>query len=84
MTTTPTAFMGPPRRPSSPITTETCSLAAVAGAILPTLVAGLIIQPLIKHQPLPHSWKLLVVGLIVNGAWGLGTALIYRLLSGRR
>jgi len=22
-----------------------------------------------------------VVGLIVNGAWGLGTALIYRLLS---
>ena len=54
------------------------------GAVLPTLVAALIIQPLIKHQPLPHSWKLLVVGLIINGAWGLGTALIYRLLSGRR
>ena len=54
------------------------------GAVLPTLVAGLIIQPLIKHQPLPHSSKLLMVGLIINGAWGLGTALIYRLLSGRR
>ena len=54
------------------------------GAVLPTLTAALIIQPLMKHQPLPHSWKLLVVGLIVNGAWGLGTALIYRLLSGRR
>ena len=50
------------------------------GAILPTLAAAFIVAPL-KHQPIPHSAKLLVVGLIVNGAWGLGTALIYRLLS---
>jgi len=56
----------------------------IFGAVLPTLVAGLIIQPLIKHQPMPHSGKILGVGLIVNGAGGLGTALIYRLLSGRR
>ena len=53
------------------------------GAILPTLAAAFIVAPL-KHQPIPHSGKLLMVGLIVNGAWGLGTALIYRLLSGRR
>jgi hypothetical protein len=54
------------------------------GAVLPTLVAGLIIQPLIKHQPMPHSGKMVVIGLVINGAWGLGTALIYRLLSGGR
>jgi len=53
------------------------------GAVLPTLAAAFIVAPL-KHQPVPHSGKLLVIGLIVNGAWGLGTALIYRLLSGRR
>jgi len=53
------------------------------GAILPTLAAAFIVAPL-KHQPVPHSGKLLVVGLIVNAAWGLGTALIYRMLSGRR
>ena len=51
------------------------------GAVLPTLVAGLIIQPLIKHQPMPHTGKMVVVGLVINGAWGLGTALIYRLMS---
>jgi hypothetical protein len=54
------------------------------GAVLPTLVAGLIIQPLIKHQPMPHTAKMVIVGLVINGAWGLGTALIYRLMSGRR
>jgi hypothetical protein len=53
------------------------------GAVLPTLAAAFIVAPL-KHQPIPHSGKLLMVGLIVNGAWGLGTALIYRMLSGRR
>jgi hypothetical protein len=51
------------------------------GAVLPTLVAGLIIQPLIKHQPMPHTGKMVIIGLVINGAWGLGTALIYRLMS---
>jgi hypothetical protein len=55
----------------------------IFGAVLPTLVAGLVVAPL-KHQPLPHSGKMIAVGLIVNAAWGLGTALIYQLLSGRR
>jgi hypothetical protein len=50
------------------------------GAVLPTLAAAFIVAPL-KHQPIPHSGKLLVVGLIVNGAWGLGTAVIYRLFG---
>ena len=57
--------------------------ATLFGAVLPTLAAAFIVAPL-KHQPIPHDGKLLMVGLIVNGAWGLGTALIYRLLSGRR
>jgi hypothetical protein len=56
----------------------------IFGAVLPTLVAGLIIQPMIKHQPMPHSGKMVAVGLIVNGAWGLGTALIYLALERRR
>jgi hypothetical protein len=54
--------------------------AIVFGAILPTLVAGLVVAPL-KHQPVPHSGSMLVLGLIVNGAWGLGTALFFRLLA---
>jgi hypothetical protein len=28
--------------------------------------------------------KMLVTGLVVNAAWGLGTAAIYRLLGGRK
>jgi hypothetical protein len=50
----------------------------VFGAVLPTLVAAFVVAPL-KGQPLPSGWKLAVAGLIVNGAWGLGTAAFYRL-----
>jgi len=53
------------------------------GAVLPTLVAALVIAPL-RHQPLPHSGKMLALGLTVNAAWGLGTALLYRLMAGGR
>lgn len=55
-------------------------VAIIFGAILPTLVAGLVVAPL-KHQPVPHSPSMMVLGLIVNGAWGLGTALLFRLLA---
>lgn len=55
----------------------------IFGAILPTLVAGLVVAPL-KHQPIPHSPRMFALGLIVNAAWGFGTALIYRLLAGKR
>jgi hypothetical protein len=54
--------------------------AVLFGAILPTLVAGLVIAPL-KGQAVPSDSKLLMFGLIVNGAWGFGTALIYRMLG---
>ena len=54
--------------------------AIVFGAVLPTLVAAFVVAPL-KHQPLPHTGKMAILGLTVNGAWGLGTALFYRLFS---
>jgi hypothetical protein len=51
--------------------------ALLFGAIAPTLVAGLIVAPL-KGQPLAGggSASMIVMGLIVNAAWGLGTALM--------
>ena len=60
-------------------------VATIFGAVLPTLVAAFVIAPL-RHMPLAGSpGKLLAVGLIVNAAWGLGTALLYRLfMRGRR
>jgi hypothetical protein len=54
--------------------------AAVFGAVLPTLVAGLVIAPL-RGKPIGGP-SMLVVGLAVNAAWGLGTALFYRMFSG--
>ena len=59
-------------------------VATVFGAVLPTLVAAFVIAPL-RHMPLPGSpAKLLAIGLIVNAAWGLGTAVLYRLFMGGR
>ena len=57
----------------------------VFGAVLPTLVAAFVIAPL-RHQPLPAGspGKLLALGLIINGVWGLGTAVLYRLFMGGR
>lgn len=54
--------------------------ALVFGAVLPTLVAWFIVAP-IKHQPIAAGWKpaSMVLGPIVNGVWGLGTAAFYRL-----
>jgi len=56
--------------------------ATVFGAVLPTLVAGLVIAPL-KHQPIPNKATALLLGLCVNAAWGLGTAALYRLFTRR-
>ncbi len=49
----------------------------VFGAILPTAVALIVVAPL-KGQPMGGGWQAgrIIVGLLVNGAWGLGTALI--------
>ena len=56
--------------------------AVVFGAFLPTLVAWFVVAPL-KHQPVAGGFKpkAMMIGPIVNAAWGFGTALIYRLTA---
>jgi|ERR1051325_85264 hypothetical protein len=54
-------------------------VAAVFGAILPTLVAAFVVAPL-KGVNMPMTGKNIAMGLLVNAAWGLGTAITYRLL----
>ncbi|MBD2564078.1 MULTISPECIES: hypothetical protein [Nostoc] len=59
--------------------------ALVFGAIFPTVVAWFIVAPL-KGQPIAGGWKIvgIVTGLLVNGAWGVGTAGLLRLFSRRQ
>lgn len=59
--------------------------AFIFGAIFPTLVALLIVLPL-KGRPMGGGWHLplLVTAVLINGAWGLGTAIIYRLFYPRQ
>ena len=53
----------------------------VAGAILPTLVALLVVMPLKGGRVAGGGDPKLIVGaLLLNGAWGLGTVLLLRLL----
>jgi hypothetical protein len=54
------------------------------GAILPSLVAVLVVLPL-KGRPPGGGWHpgLLLTAFIINGAWGAGTGLILRILSVR-
>ena len=54
--------------------------ALLFGAILPTLCAWFIVAPL-KGQPMAAGWQLdrMIVGPIINGAWGIGTALLLKL-----
>ncbi|HEY6844569.1 MAG TPA: hypothetical protein VI391_10390 [Thermoanaerobaculia bacterium] len=54
--------------------------AILFGAILPTLVAAFVVAPL-KHQPMPHTPAMAMLGLAVNGAWGFGTSLFYRVAA---
>jgi hypothetical protein len=51
--------------------------ALLFGAIGPTLVAWFIVAPL-KGQPVAAGWELprMITGLVVNGAWGIGTGLL--------
>ena len=55
--------------------------ALVIGAIGPSAVALFIVFPL-KGMGIAGGWdsKLIVAALILNGAWGLGVALLMRLL----
>lgn len=52
------------------------------GAIFPSLVALLIVLPL-KGKPMGGGWHppLLITAFLINGAWGVGTALLVRLFS---
>ncbi len=57
-------------------------LALIVGAVAPSLVALLVVLPL-KGQPVAGGGdpKLIVGALLLNGAWGLGTAFLIRLLG---
>ena len=57
-------------------------MAFLFGAILPSLVALLLVLPL-KGQPLGGGWHppLLLSAFLINGAWGIGTGLFLKLLS---
>lgn len=47
------------------------------GAIFPTLVAWFVVAPM-KGLPMAAGWQLkrMIVGPLINGAWGVGTALL--------
>ena len=54
------------------------------GAILPSLVALMVVIPL-KGGPMGGGWhmSLLLTAFLINGAWGIGTGLILKGLLGR-
>lgn len=54
------------------------------GAIAPSLVALMVVMP-IKGMPMGGGWHppLLLTAFLVNGAWGIGTAVFLRLLGDR-
>ncbi len=47
--------------------------ALVFGAIAPTLVAVFVVPPL-KGQPVAVNAKMVLIGMLVNAAWGVGSA----------
>lgn len=55
------------------------------GAILPSAIALLVVLPL-KGGPLGGGWhpSVVVTAFLINGAWGIGTALIFKALSSRK
>ena len=56
--------------------------AFIFGALLPTAVAFFVVAPL-KGNPVAGGWdpQLILGAIVLNGLWGLGTALIFRLLA---
>ncbi len=57
-------------------------LTVIFGAIGPTFVAWFIVFPL-KGVPLGGGWKIssIITGLVINAAWGIGTAMTLRMLT---
>jgi len=56
-------------------------VAVLFGGVLPTLVGILVVTPLKGGDP--AAWLQIAMplrGFVINGAWGLGTALTYRAL----
>ena len=53
----------------------------VFGAIAPTLVAGFVVAPL-KGMAVGGNAKMAIAGFLINGAWGLGTAALARMMEG--
>ena len=56
--------------------------ALIFGALGPTLLAWFLVAAL-KGRPLGGGWRgsVVITGLLVNGAWGLGTGLLLRAFS---
>jgi hypothetical protein len=57
--------------------------ALVFGALVLTAVALFVVEPL-KGEPLLWQRSHAIVGLLVNGAWGIGTAMLFRLFQSSR
>jgi hypothetical protein len=55
----------------------------VVGAVALPLVAFFVVPP-IKGEPIPELWPRFLAALMVNGAWGFGTALFLRLAGAAR
>ena len=57
--------------------------AIVFGAVFPTVFSWLVAAPL-KGLPLGYGFRFpgLLIGPIVNGLWGLGTAVFLMLMAG--
>jgi hypothetical protein len=57
-------------------------VAVLFGGVLPTLVAILVVTPLKGGDPAARlQFAMLLRGFVINGAWGLGTALTYRVMG---
>lgn len=55
-------------------------VALIFGAIAPTLVAGFVVAPL-KGMAAGGNAKMAIAGFLINGAWGLGTAALARMME---
>jgi len=55
----------------------------VVGAVALSLVAFFVVPP-IKSEPIPELWPRFLASLMLNGAWGFGTALFLKLFSAAR
>jgi len=60
-------------------------VALIFGAIAPTLIAWFIVAPL-KGQAIAGGWKpaAMITGILLNGVWGLGTALFFSWFAKRQ